>query len=119
MNVLCATRCIVYENRWHLLLTAVAIGMGYLMGRYYVGDHGLKSADCSRDGGGGGGGATVGTTEGAATITGMTSVTAGDPVVLRLPADCWRVIVAKIAKISDDMEELRELAAGAHQQQQH
>jgi hypothetical protein len=31
MNVLCATRCIVFENRWNLLMAAAAVGLGYLI----------------------------------------------------------------------------------------
>lgn len=87
MNALCTARCVLMENRWHLLLTVIAIGLGYLMGRYCCSPD--KSSDdytnaiITSDGGGGGDGN-------------------------RLSADCLRKIVSKIDEIASSVEQLRE-----------
>lgn len=75
---------------------AVAVGLGYLMGRYYVagGSDEEKSADYAA----------------TSITTGLTKT--ADSAALRLSADCWSLIVSKIIRLADDVEELREFVAG-------
>jgi len=91
MNVLCAIRSIVFDNRWHLLLMAAAIGVGYLMGRCY---YGRPTDDNDRRGE-------------------PTSLTATSDDAARLSADLLRMIQSKIDDIAGNVEELSRLSRQA------
>lgn len=92
MNVLCTVKQFVYQYRWDLLFTAIAVVSGYAMGWHFCAlHHGGKSAD----------------DEPATASVAYTALTKTDDGYVQLPAGNWMTIQMKIAEIADNVRELR------------